>query len=304
MRSLMHLSPIIKQKSLKGQHRLTRIWTIKGIMEWTTSFFNDIGLEQPRFDTEVLLSFALGVNRLWLYTHFDQPLNSSELATFRKFVIRRSKREPVQYILGKWHFWTSDFIVSPSVLIPRKETEHLIELALKTAKPGYKILDLCTGCGNIAVNIAKELKSSLLYATDISFDAIEIAKRNAVINLVANNICFLVGDLFLPLHRDILFDMILCNPPYVPTGSLKNLQPEISRYEPQIALDGGIDGLAIYRRLIPESLKYLCPSASLIMEIGSDQAEAVSNILYQSGYTDVTIIKDYSGHNRIVLARH
>ncbi len=284
---------------------MPQLWTIRSILEWTISHFKKLGIDRPRLETEILLASSLGVDRLWLYTHYDQPLIGPELDAFRSVVIRRSKREPLQYILGKWSFWSLDFIVSPNVLIPRKETEHLVEFTLKLAKRGYRIMDLCTGCGNIAISMAKALPSSCFWATDISHDAINLARMNAEMNSVSDKINFIIGDLLLPFQvKKTCFDIIVCNPPYIPTQKLDGLQPEIKRYEPRIALDGGKDGLIFYRRLIPDAIGFLKPSGYLVMEIGSEHAHVVHNMLVNKGYQDIEIIKDYTGYDRVIAAKH
>lgn len=283
---------------------MTQIWTIKSIMEWTATHFTQLGLERPRYDTEILLASSLGVDRLWLYTHYDRPLDKEELSAFRKCVIRRSKREPLQYILGKWTFWSSDFILTPNVLIPRKETEHIVELVISLSKSNSRILDLCTGCGNIVISLAKELPQTSFIATDLSFEALKIARRNASINHVIENIVFIQGDLFTPLKKDNGFDMVLCNPPYIPTKNLADLQPEVRDFEPKLALDGGEDGLAFFRCLIPDAIDYIKPSGHLIMEIDSGQSTVIQDMLNHFGYHDIEIIKDFSGLDRVAAATH
>lgn len=284
---------------------MDQVWTIKRILEWTTSYFQGLGLERPRLETEALLASSLGVDRLWLYTHYDKPLVGPELVAFRQAVIRRSRREPLQYIIGQWDFWSLEFAVSPNVLIPRQETEHLVEFTLKIAKSADWILDLCTGCGNIAISLAKEMPSASFWATDITPEALKIAVRNAKTHHVLDRICFLMGDLFAPIKKQkVRFDIILCNPPYIPTQKIDKLQPEVKDFEPRLALDGGADGLNFYRRLVPEAIGFLKPSGYLIMEIGSDQAQAVQGMLYHQGYQDVEIIKDYAGLDRVIAGKY
>lgn len=279
-------------------------WTVKRLLEWTVPYFKDLGLDRARFDTEMLLASSLGVDRLWLYTHYDQPLTGPELDAFRSAVIRRSKREPLQYILGYWGFWSLDFTVWPGVLIPRQETEHLVECALKFAGSAKKILDLCTGSGNIVISLAKELPSASFWATDISAQAIDLAMENASKHGIQDRICFLCGDLFEPVKgEEKSFDMIVCNPPYIPTNQINKLQPEIKDFEPRLAVDGGKDGLSFYRRLIPEGVSFLKSSGSLIMEIGEDQAKPGQDIMQNWGYRETTVFKDYSGLDRVLVGR-
>jgi release factor glutamine methyltransferase len=273
-------------------------------LEWTVPYFKDLGLERARFDSEMLLASSLGVDRLWLYTHFDQPLTGPELDVFRSAVIRRSKREPLQYILGYWGFWALDFAVWPGVLIPRQETEHLVECALKFAGSANKILDLCTGSGNIAISLAKELPSTFFWATDVSAQAVKLAMENARKHGIQQRICFLCGDLFEPVKgQEKSFDLIVCNPPYIPTNQINKLQPEIKDFEPRLAVDGGKDGLSFYRRLIPEAVSFLKPSGCLIMEIGENQARPGQEMMRNWGYQEITVFKDYGGLDRVLVGR-
>ncbi|MGA1794995.1 MAG: peptide chain release factor N(5)-glutamine methyltransferase [bacterium] len=280
---------------------MEKVWTIRRLLEWTIPYLEGLGLERPRFDSEMLLACALGKDRLWLYTHYDQPLTPPELAKYRSAVIRRSRREPLQYILGHWGFWSLEFAVGPGVLIPRQETEHLVEFALTRARPGHCILDVCTGSGNVAVCLAKEVPSASLWATDISGQAIELAKENARIHNVLERIHFAVGDLFEPVSaQGTCFDLVVCNPPYIPSGDIDGLQPEISRFEPRAAVDGGIDGLAFYRRLVPDAIAFLKPTGWLVVEIGTDQAPSVREMLAAWRYREIEVVKDYSGQERVV----
>jgi release factor glutamine methyltransferase len=283
---------------------LIKPWTVKRLLEWTVPYFKDLGLDKARLNSEMLLASSLGVDRLWLYTHYDQPLTGPELDSFRSAVIRRSKREPLQYILGHWGFWSLDFIVRPGVLIPRQETEHLVECVLKFASSAKKILDICTGSGNIVISLAKELPSSSLWATDISSMAIKTAMENAWTHRIQDRICFLCGDLFAPVKgHEGSFDLIICNPPYVPTNQISKLQAEIKDFEPRVAVDGGEDGLSFYRRLIPGAITFLKPSGYLIMEIGENQTKPVQDMMCNWGYKEVTVFKDYGGLDRVIAGK-
>ena len=279
-------------------------WTVKSLLEWTAPYFKDLGLDRARFDSEMLLASSLGVDRLWLYTHYDQPLTGPELDVFRSAVIRRSKREPLQYILGCWGFWSLDFIVLPGVLIPRQETEHLVECALKFAGSADKIFDLCTGSGNIVISLAKELPFASFWASDISAKAVNLAEENARRHDVQQRICFLCGNLFEPAKgQEKNFDLIVCNPPYIPSGQIKKLQPEIKDFEPMLAVDGGKDGLFFYKCLIPDAVSFLKPSGSLILEIGENQVMPVKDIMMDCGYREITVFKDFGGTDRVVAGR-
>lgn len=303
------------------------VWTIQKLIDWTTQFFINSNIQNPRLDTEVLLSYSLKLDRLGLYLNYDKPLTKDELSSFKKLIQRRANREPLQYITGNQEFWSLDFKVAPGVLIPRQETEVLVEEALKdaghkvhnakrTSKPesGNKalasvpkprILDLCTGCGCIAVVLAKELIGSTLYAIDHSEVALEIARKNSKRHDVKDRITFLSGDLFQPLKNlERKFDFIVSNPPYVKRSDLEGLEPEVNVFEPVSALDGGKDGLDIIKSIINEAPKYLNNNGRLLLEIAFDQATEVQAHIKKSGfYTSSTVIKDLSGNDRVVKAQ-
>lgn len=306
---------------------MAEVWTIQKLIDWTTQFFINSKIQNPRLDTEVLLSYSLKLDRLGLYLNYDRPLTEEELSSFKKLIKRRAKREPLQYITGVQEFWSLDFKVAPGVLIPRSETEILVEEILKeatckvqdgrrTAKPetGNKalasvpkprILDLCTGCGCIAIALAKELAGSTIHAIDNSEVALEIARQNSERHDVKDRITFMLGDLFQPLNNlEGIFDFIVSNPPYVKSSDLEGLEPEVNAFEPVSALDGGEDGLHVIKSIIDEALKYLNSNGLLLLEIAFDQAPEVQAHIEKSGcYTSSTVIKDLSGNDRVVKAK-
>jgi release factor glutamine methyltransferase len=255
----------------------------------------------------------------------DRTLSTEQSALFRAQVARRAAGEPPQYITGRTEFMGLDIKVTPATLIPRPETEQLVEevVELVTGKGNggaeVRILDLCTGSGCIAVAVADGLLLATITATDLSEEALEVAKENAEHNGVAERIEFLQGDLFKALERDAstghssgfssgfnsndYFDFILSNPPYIASGELNDLQPEVAEHEPRSALDGGPDGLDAIRRIVKEAPKYLKPGGRLIMEIGFGEAEAVKELLKSSGrYADFEIKEDLNGIERMVVA--
>jgi release factor glutamine methyltransferase len=281
------------------------------LLNWTTQYFDKNGIENPRLNAEVLLAHSLNTNRIGLYLNHDKPLKKSELREYKRLIRRRIKREPLQYITGVQEFWSLKFKVKKGVLIPRPETEILIEEVLRIIPqielPGktIKILDLATGTGAIAITLAKELKEVSIVATDISDIAIKVAKENAKLHGVQKHITFLKGDIFHPLQEKVeFFNLIVSNPPYIPRGDIKDLQPEVKGFEPKIALDGDKDGLSFYRRILPQVDKYLMNDGWLILEVGKGQAHKVAKLIEDCGEFHLTsIVKDFSEIERVVTAQ-
>ncbi len=285
-------------------------WTILNTIKWTSKYFTQYGINTPRLDAELLLAHTLKTERTQLYVRFDQPLQKYELADFKKLILRRIKREPVAYILGKKEFWSLDFKVNPYTLIPRPETELLvqkiIDLYNTKSKNQQIILDICTGCGNIAISLASELKHVKILGSDISEWAIKTAQANAELHEVDEIINFHKGDLF-DAFRGISLtgkvDFIVSNPPYIPTAQLKTLAPEIG-FEPITALDGGQTGACLQERIIDGALNLLTPGGCLVMETGIDQVEHIMSIGKDNPlWKKFSIIPDYSGLPRVVLAK-
>jgi release factor glutamine methyltransferase len=287
------------------------MWTILDLIRWTDERFQQEGLSPARLDAEVLLAASLGMSRIGLYTHFDQPLRKDELTGFKNLIQRRLHHEPVAYILGKREFWSLSFQVTRDVLIPRPETELLVEEALnllgqsRPATCPYRILEIGTGCGAVIVALAHELPAAQLVATDVSEKALRVAIQNASENGVRDRIDFLQGDLFAPLRRKPAFDLILTNPPYIPQDQVPVLPPEVRDFEPRIALDGGKDGVEFYRRALPEVDDYLYPGGWFLTEMGDGQDRLIREIAEENqslGAFDFT--KDLSGKNRVFKAQN
>ncbi|MBW2606951.1 MAG: peptide chain release factor N(5)-glutamine methyltransferase [Deltaproteobacteria bacterium] len=289
-------------------------WTILKLLKWTTSYFKSHKIESPRPGAEILLASILEINRIDLYLRYDQPLNRDELDKFKALIKRRVKREPVAYITGVKGFWSLNLAVTKDVLIPRPETECLVEAALSFLPAGFgsdsnfspkRILDLGTGTGAIILALSSEQSGHLFFASDCSVKAIKVAKENAKRNNLNETVCFFVGDWFSPINdKKAFFDIIISNPPYIQTGALCSLQPEIYEYEPGIALDGDEDGLSSLRRIISSAHIYLNRQGNLFLEIGHDQKDAVGKIIDDSKrYDDVVFSKDYSGNDRVVRMR-
>jgi release factor glutamine methyltransferase len=279
-------------------------WTILGVLQWTTAYFSRKGVAQPRSNAEVLLGHILGINRIDLYIHYDKPLSPEELSRFREAVKRRAGREPTQYIIQKQEFWSLDFEVTPAVLIPRPETEWLVEKTLEiTGSDPATVLDLCTGSGAVAVALAHERPSLTVIATDISFDALVVARRNAQRHAVADRVHFAAMDLFGGFSpRSLPFDIIVCNPPYIGETEFPGLAPEVGIHEPKLALrGGGLEGLDLIRRILAEFGHHLKPGGSLFVEIGMGQAEILPGELEQFPEIDsYRFIRDYAGILRVL----
>ena len=264
-------------------------------------------IENARLEAEILLCNVLKTNRLNLYLNSDRHLTDDHLFMYKKLIQRRLKGEPIAYIVGSKEFMNFDLTVDENVLIPRPETEILVEAVidrLKNFSGKIKIADLGTGSGAIAISIAKFIVNVEVEAVDISEKAIDIAKLNAINNNVADKINFHVGDLFDPIV-DQKFNAIVSNPPYIPSDIINTLQSEVKNYEPRIALDGGIDGLNFYRKIINESPKLLLKNGFIAVEIGYDQANSIKNLIESDGQFDkIEVIKDLAGLDRIVIAKN
>jgi release factor glutamine methyltransferase len=281
-------------------------WTILKVLQWTTEYFNRHGIEQARPCAEVLLAHVLGRQRIELYLHYDQPLTPLELQSYRTAIKRRAAREPTQYITQRQEFWSLEFEVNPSVLIPRPETELIVEMTLELmADRPCRVLDLGVGSGAIAVAVAHECPAARIVTVDISAQALRVARHNALRHQVADRMSFLACDLFSALvDKEPLFDLILTNPPYIAENELANLAPEVEKHEPQIALrGGGRDGLNTIRRILADAPRYLKPGGSLLLEMGHGQAPILQNELsHNRDFDNVRIIQDYSGIPRMLHA--
>src|SRR3989338_9404715 len=255
-----------------------KMWTIREILSWAEDYLAGYEVPDYKAETEYLLSHLLNCKRPGLYLNHDKFLTINEFQILVDWLNRRAAREPSQYIIGEQEFWGLAFKVTSDVLIPRPETEILVEEAIKAAATGHAplILDLCTGSGCIAVTLAKEIPDSRVFAVDISEKVLSVARENAERHGVAERITFLNGDIFEPLNGlNIKADIIVSNPPYISKKMMAGLEPEVKDYEPQAALYGGDDGLDFYRRIISESPAYLTQGGHLILEMGYDQTEEI-----------------------------
>lgn len=287
----------------------SQAWTIARLLAWTSDYFSTHGIDSPRLTAELLLSHSLSMKRLDLYLQHDKPLGPDELARFKTLIKRRKDREPVAYITGSKGFWTLDLSVTPDVLIPRPDTECLVEAALRilpeTNPDGpLRVVDLGTGSGAIVLTLASERPDNLYYTVDISEKALAVAKKNKAANGIDASVSFIRGSWFGPFVDQPVFDLVVSNPPYIPSGDIQGLEPEITRYEPMLALDGERDGLACIRKILSEASVCLKDGGWLMMETGYDQKQAVISLAEQAGcYGDIDYIRDAAGHDRVVIMR-
>jgi release factor glutamine methyltransferase len=312
-------------------------WTVKDVLLWTTSRFEERALDTPRLDAEILTAHALGLPRVQLYVQFDRPLLPEELAAIRELVKRRQAGESVAYVIGKKEFWGLELAVDARVLVPRPDTETLVSEALARigraprprprwlaegddaagaegeagpgmseptpppapARPAPRVADVGTGSGAIAIALAKERPDATVLAVDVSPDALAVARANAARH--GATVTFLEGDLAAPLAAHAPLDLIVANLPYVRTGDLAALPPEV-RAEPARALDGGPDGLALVRRLVEAASGLLASGGALALEIGAGQAAETARLCAAAGLVDVRVARDLGQIERVVSA--
>ena len=288
----------------------TAAWvTVRGAVAAGSELLCNAGIDNARLDAEVLLRHFLGMEKAELYLGSDLALNAMAEREFQKLLLRRAGREPIAYITGHKEFWSLDLVVTPEVLIPRPETELLVELAFKLSTPRSgtsprKILDLGTGSGAIAVSLAKELPQARIGAVDISAGAIEVARLNARRHGIEDRVEFFCGDLFEAVADEREgFDLIVANPPYIRCGDLAGLAPEIRQWEPIMALNGGADGLLYYRRIVAEAGDYLKGGGSILIELGDAMGDAVARLFAAAGgFETAQVYRDYAGKERVIAA--
>jgi len=276
-----------------------------GILSRMESCFKENFVDSPRLTAEILLAHSLEMRRLDLYLQYDRLLHQNEVSDYKTLIRRRIQKEPVAYITGEKGFFESDFEVSKDVLIPRPETEILVEEALTILNHepcdsrGKKMLELGTGSGAIVVSLAKAAPSHLYMANDISLPALEIAKKNAC-RIAGDRIGFFAGNWFSSLKDRPGFDLIVSNPPYIPLADIWNLAPEIRQYEPRVALNGGNDGLSCFKAILKDAHQYLVSGGILLLEMGFDQKESMENLVkLHPEYESIEFIRDLSGYNRV-----
>lgn len=279
------------------------LWTITRVLEWTKQYFANKGIENPRLDAEILLCAVLKCERITLYVHFDQPMEEDELALFKSYVLRRANHEPLAYILGEKFFFKNSFKVNNAVLVPRPETELLVEnvLTLGQGAGATSFLDLGTGSGAIIVSILDQMQSATGMAVDISAAALSVARDNANNIGVQERLVFVESDLFTGVPVGQKFDVIISNPPYIPAADIDGLAQDVKQ-EPHGALDGGEDGLDFYRRIINESATWLEPDGLLAFEVGINQAQDVAKLCEKAELLVTAVRRDYAGIERMVFA--
>lgn len=286
-----------------------RDWTIGDVLKWAADDFRARGIESPRLDAELLLARALGTTRIQLVVDARRTLSADELARFREMVKRRRAHEPVAYILGEREFWGRVFRVDRRVLVPRPDTETLVEVALERTRHvsmSMRALDLCTGSGCVALTLAKERPTSMVYATDASEEALAVAWANTL-RLGAYNVVLRAGDLYeaCPARAGtadaaLRFDVITANPPYIARGEIPSLQQDVRDFEPRLALEAGDDGLDVLRRVVAGAPAHLAAGGVLAVEVGAGQAPAVAELFRGAGFDSIDLRRDYARIERVV----
>lgn len=283
-------------------------WTIKRLLDWTSEFFQSKELESARLSAEVLLAEALGCQRIELYTRFDEVPMENVLARYRDWVKRHAKGEPVAYLVGSKEFFSLKFEVHAGVLIPRPETEHVVIAAIDAAKTlgdrPVKIVDVGTGSGCIAVTLAKHIPNCTVLATDISADAIKVAKRNAEQHRVLSQVTFLNSDLFKTVPIDVRPDLIVSNPPYIGRQEIDSVDASVKDFEPEIALFAGDEGTEVIQRLVKEAADRLDNGGFLILETSPVIfARCLEIVTRENRFSEPQVIKDLAGHRRVIQVR-
>jgi release factor glutamine methyltransferase len=281
--------------------------TVLEVIQRSSEFLTKKGVESPRLQIELLLAHLLGLPRMKLYLNFERVLTPAELEALRTLVKRRGQREPLQHIVGTTSFCGLELAVNRHALIPRPETELLAErawqfLSTLNSQPST-VLDFGTGSGCLAIALAVNCPTAQLFAIDVSREALELARQNAARHNVAARIQFFEGDGFAALLNGGRFDLIVANPPYIPSATIDTLAPEVREHDPRLALDGGVDGLDFYRRLAKEAAPFLQSDGRIMLELGDDQAGAVSELFEQQKWVVEAIQEDYSRQPRILVAR-
>ncbi|MGD9825565.1 peptide chain release factor N(5)-glutamine methyltransferase [Desulfobacter sp.] len=282
-------------------------WTIKSILSWTDTYFSQRSIDSPRLTAEILLAQALGLRRLDLYLQHDRPLEKQELSDFKALIRRRIAREPVAYITGRKGFFKEQFKVAPGVLIPRPDTETLVETAvdilseIKQCGRQARVMELGVGSGAVIISIANACPGHLYFGSELSSVALAIARANAKA-FARTPVSLFRGDWLAAVAPQALFDLILSNPPYIPSADIEFLEPEVRDCEPRLALDGGADGLDAVRMILAQTGDRLLPSGRLILEIGFDQKPLVKTVAERfSWVTELDFIKDLAGHYRLAV---
>jgi len=314
-----------------GYNLAMQTWTIQKLLNWTAEYLTNKNIDSPRLSAELLLSCVLGLKRLELYTRFDKFVTKEQLDRLHKLVEKAGRHEPIAYLAGKTEFYSLELDITPDCMIPRPETEFLVERAIEFlrsrpvrnstihkitqkeeisngARTGRQfVCDLCTGSGCIAAAIARNYPDCRIIATDISDAALSVAAKNIEKHRLEKRIKLLCGDLFEPIIPQLgegRFDLIVCNPPYVSASEFEKLGKNVKDYEPKLALFAGDDGLDIYRRVAERAEQFLKPDAALMLEIGYSQGQAVRQLFEQANcFSEIKIEKDFNNTDRIAIAK-
>lgn len=304
-RSRFYIERHMKQSSTATPPKSHQRWTVLTLVEWATNHLIERGFDEARLHVELLLAHVLSYSRLQLYTNFDRPLNEEELLQFKQLFRRRLSHEPLQYLLGETEFMGIRLFVDQNVLIPRPETEqlveHVVEVVKTSGKKPFEILDIGTGSGNIPIAIAKLAPNSSITSIDISIEAQDVARKNIALNEISN-VTLLHADMFDDFLPGKLFNGIVSNPPYVAVDEFSMLEPEVRDFEPRIATTDNGDGYRCIRRISELAKSMLVDGGFLMMEIGYSQAEEAKQIVDKSGLPDIEVFNDYAGHQRIISA--
>lgn len=283
-----------------------QVWTVKAALVWTTDFLGGKGDEHPRRSAEWLLSAATGLSRVELYAYHDRPLTPEERASLRAGVKRRAAGEPLQYVTGEVAFRHLVLKVSPGVLIPRPETEILVGEVLDALKrvEAPRVADVCTGSGCIALSIAQEHPGASVFATDLSSVAIGVAQANADRLGLSDRVAVCAGDLLAPLPVELRgqLDAVVANPPYIPSADVPGLSQEVAGYEPHLALDGGEDGLHVFRRILADARDWMVAGGLLAVELDERTVKTAAKEA-QEWYEEVRVVTDLTGRDRVLTAR-
>jgi release factor glutamine methyltransferase len=283
-----------------------QVWTVRNLLTWTAKHFQAKGIEAGAAEARLLLAHVFGCRPIEVLARYDDEPTGEERKRFKELIQKRVEGCPVAYLVGTKDFYLLTFDVTPAVLIPRPDTETLVQAAIDhlRGKPAPAVLDLGTGSGCVAVSVAHKVRAASVTAVDVSPDAAEVAACNAAKHGVADRVTVRVGDLFAPLPADARFDLILSNPPYIPPSEIDTLDRDVKDYEPRLALDGGPDGLAFYRRIAAASARWLTPGGMVMVEVGWTQDAAVRGIFGE--WDDFVVgesLKDMSGRWRVVRAK-
>ncbi len=289
-----------------------KVWSVLELLNWTSEYLAEKGFENGRLNGERMLAHVLNCKRVDLYLNFDRPLSPEELAKFKELIKRRHSHEPLQYILGETEFFSLPVKVRPGVLIPRPETETMVEQTLALCKSHYAesesidILDIGTGSGNIAVAIAKNIDKARLVAIDVTQEALDAAQENAKLNHVEDRISFRRLDVLACEEKEFeaSFDLIVSNPPYISSSEFERLPLEIRQFEPRSALLAREDGFEFYRHFALVMREWLKPGGFAILEIGAGMGEMTKALFHQAGYGDVKITQDLAGRDRVITIRN